>query len=530
MDWHATSRGPDYRPLVLLALCIAARAFAGAPLPEFHVGETARVDVVAPMPLVVVDPVRTEALRAAEAKRVPAIFRHEAGAADAAEAQLRAVVDQKREAFLKALEGAFQKRKINPSALTNARFARVVVNFQNRNKGFPVVTNLARLWALDQSHEDIVTGWAGRLREVAGRRLRADNLPAEAKSGPWQIRLLPASATVSGTNWESIQKQSVQFPRTNLHALKRTREEFQKGFPAEEQALAKFLAGFLKENCVFDAALTLALRSQRTEPLFAADHYEPGETLVSAGQVIDRRAWAALEELRTRTAPEHFQVEKQVLEAQARAATDEWRERTARAEIESTHASRQNRWLIGGLLGVALLMSLVLLQLTRPRRVRRAFVAPDPARASLPDPHVALHQLPAPSVEPEEPTDEGWRQRAVVAEEAAARSAAVVRAGLIPHLAQWLKQKLVRGLITQRSQLLNTQQTAEAEVAELERRLAQVHAPLEERLGAYEKRIAELERELAAKGEENRELIKAKIALTRQKLATEGGKNRLNLN
>ena len=51
--------------------------------------------------------------------------------------------------------------------------------------------------------------------------------------------------------------------------------------------------------------------------------------------------------------------------------------------------------------------------------------------------------------------------------------------------------------------------------------LANLHAPTEQRLKLYRQRIDELERELAARGEENRELIQAKIELTRKRLAAE---------
>jgi hypothetical protein len=87
--------------------------------------------------------------------------------------------------------------------------------------------------------------------------------------------------------------------------------------------------------------------------------------------------------------------------------------------------------------------------------------------------------------------------------------------------------KLVRGLAMQRKQLMETQQKAEQELAELEQRLVAVQAPLEDRLKAYEQRIAELEKGLTAKGEENRELIKATIAIAKKKLEQERSKDRL---
>lgn len=76
-------------------------------------------------------------------------------------------------------------------------------------------------------------------------------------------------------------------------------------------------------------------------------------------------------------------------------------------------------------------------------------------------------------------------------------------------------------MATHREALVKSQQQAETDMAQLEARLARVHAPLEERLQTYEQRIAELERELAARNAENRELIEAKIHLAREKLAAE---------
>jgi hypothetical protein len=131
---------------------------------------------------------------------------------------------------------------------------------------------------------------------------------------------------------------------------------------------------------------------------------------------------------------------------------------------------------------------------------------------------------------PDVGTEANWKERALVAEQRAAQATAVLRAGLLPHLARWLRDRWLRTLARHRTQLLTTQQQAELELAELERRLAQVHAPMEDRLLAYEKRIAELEKQLTAKGEENRELIKAQILLARGKIERAKSGNRLTWN
>jgi hypothetical protein len=127
-------------------------------------------------------------------------------------------------------------------------------------------------------------------------------------------------------------------------------------------------------------------------------------------------------------------------------------------------------------------------------------------------------------------SEASWRQRALIAEQQAAKAQAVVRAGLMSQLAHWMSDKLTQKLVTQRAQLLDSHQKAAIEMAELEARLEKVQAPLQERLQAYERRIADLEKELTVKGEENRELIKAKIQIIRKQLEIEREKNRLEFN
>jgi DNA polymerase III alpha subunit len=71
------------------------------------------------------------------------------------------------------------------------------------------------------------------------------------------------------------------------------------------------------------------------------------------------------------------------------------------------------------------------------------------------------------------------------------------------------------------------QQEAAAELTELARRLEKVQTPMFERLRAYEARIGELERDLADQSKENRELLKLKIDLLREKIETERTANRI---
>lgn len=111
------------------------------------------------------------------------------------------------------------------------------------------------------------------------------------------------------------------------------------------------------------------------------------------------------------------------------------------------------------------------------------------------------------------------RRRALAAEQRAERANAVIRAGLIPHLGHWLKQKLVRRLILDRTRLLATQDAAARKAMAVEQRLARIELQVQQQDRVYQNRIEELTRELLAAKEENRELIRARIAQVKADMA-----------
>jgi len=91
----------------------------------------------------------------------------------------------------------------------------------------------------------------------------------------------------------------------------------------------------------------------------------------------------------------------------------------------------------------------------------------------------------------------------------------------LAELTAFAKQSLVQGLYEQRNALLETQKQAQQALIEMEQRLAALHLPQQERIRAYERRIAELEKELETRGEEVRELTQATLLLVRRKLEEE---------
>lgn len=97
-------------------------------------------------------------------------------------------------------------------------------------------------------------------------------------------------------------------------------------------------------------------------------------------------------------------------------------------------------------------------------------------------------------------------------------------AELAPYLAQTLKDALVQGLAAQRAELLEAQRQAAVEIAELVHRLDALQAPMQDRIRAYQERIQELQKDLAERTAENRELLKMKIEMMRRQIEAERGR------
>ena len=98
---------------------------------------------------------------------------------------------------------------------------------------------------------------------------------------------------------------------------------------------------------------------------------------------------------------------------------------------------------------------------------------------------------------------------------------ATVRAALLPQLARMMMNRLVQALYGQRESLIETQMEATRRMAELEERIARAQTSVERRIAAYEGRIGELESQLTAKEEENRELLRVNFQLAKKALEVE---------
>jgi hypothetical protein len=265
--------------------------------------------------------------------------------------------------------------------------------------------------------------------------------------------------------------------RSNVVALNKLQQNFRNSFPQEQKAIGRFLAPFIRANCFPEAALTHEARQKQIGNLSSVNRYDPGDVIVRAGDVVTSGTKAALDEFRARLAmlrgPEPVSAPVAILPI----SPNPW-------------------WWAGGAVLFALGAAIFFWWRAR-RRVASLALVPE-------------------SVGPETV--------------AALRNDPVIRARLIEHLTRVLGQSVVQRLFAQRGQLLNAQHEATAQTAELEQRLEKVQTNVQERFRVYETRIAGLEKELAAAEEQNRDLIRAKIALAKQELEAERARSPVDWN
>jgi hypothetical protein len=485
----------------ILALGITAScaiSTAAKDLADYRIGDRVEEDIITPVELKVVDVEATTALKEKEASRVLVILRHDPSVLTDVEGNLRDAFNTTRSNFMRSVESQFKNRKLDEAALASSEFEIVRTTFQRTNKSFPVSTNLAAVWASGDTGRVEQAVVIDRLREIMRQPIRDPKAPARIKVTT-RARLVSVTDRDEELTPDAVTKRGKTVQRTNAIALDRARRDLLAMFPPEEAATGKFVASLLQPNSRLEEELTEKMRGERTEALWVLDEYRANEVVARNGQIVDAKILGALRAVQEKLA------EARLKETMALAATRTRETRAAREQI---------KWLALGAGVVTLGLGLVTWQWWRRRR-----------EASLLPVLAGDGSLTAAS-----PEAAAWQHRALEAERRVEQAHEAIRAGVLTQVTEVLKENLVHNLITQRKELIEAQQAAALELEALEKRLDEIHAPLQERLRAYEARIAELEKALAAKDEQNRELIKAKIALVRQQLEAERAKNQAVMN
>jgi hypothetical protein len=469
------SRVPTALALLISALVSHVHS-APAAVPEYKLGDVAESDVITPVALQVVNPEATETLKQKVAQEVRLVVRHAPQLLVEAEVDLRETLAKARRNFM---------TNVQQSDFESPDFARVVRQIASSSpKDLPFDT-LAPLWVRGQSDAAIIDGLLQPLREVMVQPI-VNNKTDPPLPANQNVRLVTVAVLAKAPTARELGRPGQLVPSGKVLSLWRARRLVETYFPGAD-AKGRFVASFVRVNAVPDPATTDLLRASRMEGVTVNDSYEPAQVIVRKGQTVDRKALGALAAMREKSMIGTLQTKLE-------------HEQSVAVQIKS-----QTKLIAASLGAVCVVMFLILWRL-RSRSSTALALATD---SGLTQPDLAAF--------PSGRADELWRSRALVAEGRAARAQQAIRSGVMG----WMREKIVHSLFRQRAELLDAQQKAEAEMHELEQRLEQLHAPLQERIAAYEQRIEQLEKDLAAKGEENRELIGARINVARQHLNVE---------
>lgn len=454
-----------------------------AAVPDYKLGDIATEEVVTPVQLLVVNPEATEALRQKVAQQVPFIIRRTEPSTAEAEAELRASVAGTRSAFLAALQQALNGRVPAASEVDSAAYATTLREMgRAAPKHFPL-DRFAPLWVRGESDEPLVGNLIQSIREVMAQPVVADKAESPLPANQ-PLRLIQVETAIDSPSLRELETAGVPITAGKVISLGRARRVVESYYASGEGTMGRFAATFVRANAFPAPGLSEILRAKRMEGVTVNDTYEAAQVIVKKGQLIDRKALSALAAAREKSLIGSLQTKLDQEQALAGQIT------------------RQTKWIVAGLGAMCLVLGLIFWRL-RGR----------PGQALVPV-AAGFQALPGGA------GDDHWRDRAMLAEVKAARAHEAIRRGALG----WMRDKIFQTLFRQRAELLSVQQKAEAEMRELEQRLEQLHTPLQERILAYEKRIEQLEQDLAAKGEENRELIGARISVAKQQLNAERGR------
>ncbi len=475
----ATSRA-RLAVIVFVAATVLPFSAARAAVPDYKLGDVATEDVITPVPLLVVNPEATDALRQKVSQQVMLIVRYLPQGAAEADAELRQNVIRTRANFMVALEAALGRSPVEAD-LQAATYATVLRSAQRTAKDFPF-EKFAPLWVRGQSDEPMVAAMVQAVREVMSQPIVGTKTDTVLPTNQ-PVRLLPVKSFTEAPTPRELESGGAPITVGKILSQWRARRVVETSFPAGQEALGKYAATLVRINATPDPALTEVVRAQRMDGLTVNDTYETGQVVVRRGQTIDRKALSALAAVR----------EKSLIG-------------TLQTKLEDGQSfagliMKQTKWTTAGLGVVVVVLCLILWRLrTRPST---ALVLSDQSGSGA-------------------ASENAWRERALAAEGKADRAHLAIRSGVMG----WMREKVFHSLSNQRADLLSAQQKAEAEMRELEQRLEQLHTPLQQRISAYEARIVELEKDLEAKGEENRELIGARISVAKQQLMVERERGR----
>jgi hypothetical protein len=485
--------------VLLLAVALLARPSAShAAFPDYKIGDIAAEDAIAPWPLSVANAEMTETLQQNAANEVPFVLRFNPKGPDEAEVALRAAIIMARYKFMRIFQEQLLGRVPTEADVGSPAFTRAVAEAaRDAPKDFPY-GELTPLWINGVNEETFVLTLAQPIRQAMAQIIIDPKMETQLPANR-PLRLLTVKNLSMPLGSRALDGPGLIVSQSKIISLSFAHQLVESSFSSGQQKLGRFASAFLRPNAQPDPDATEILKNAARRSTIATDTYAAAQVIVRKGQLIDRKALNALTALRHETAARPATVQI----ASPRPLPTPTRFSLGHLQ-DSDEIVR-----IAVVAGSAIFLTF--LGIFWSRRARKNTTRP-PARARRWRPNESENFTLI-----ETNGRDTWEDRARMAEAKVERAHQAIRTGALG----WMKDKFINTLFRHRAELLAVQLKAQAEIEQLERRLEQLHVPLQQRIQAYEKRIAELEAKLASKGEENRRLLGARISIARHHLQVE---------
>lgn len=441
-------------------------------------GEVLALDVKAPFDLELLNAHETALARHATSANLPVVGVAVGEGADATTGAIRASFEETRERFVDEVAKVFNGFPIGHREANSSRFREFRLDFQRFNTGYPVGNLLALTWALDRDDSRLLAPILDTVEDAFGDRLvlTATDALDQAVNG---VLLVSQDSSLPEPEDRLFGAGRVVDP-DRMVSIETVGETLRGELEVTYRPVSAHVVDLLQPNVRLDKALTDAYRDWRTQSIRVVNRFEAGETILAAGQPVDERALLAFREIEARM-PAPAVAEPSGIVASHPGLPVYQGERAPGSGIH------------GLFLGI-LFSSVVLLVVIFAVFTRR---------------------------------QGGGNPTSIVT---TGTVAAAIPEGLAAQLAQELRDRVVQSLYSQREDLLRAEQSATLSVKQLEERLARLQPRILARIQSFERRIAELEYQLAQKESENQDLIRARIDEVRAKLDAELARHDIILN
>ena len=489
-------------PLLWLLTLGAAVVSLAKDISTYRLGDVVTESIVAPTALTVPDPDATIAMKTAVAMQTPAVFRSFPGITNTFAPQFHIAFVTARSNFTSSLEDTFHVTLLDHATVMSPDFGYLITAYNFDHPDLPVPYYLAMDWAYGKDGSVEESKWLGEMLAIMQSPIRPDTLPPGFNAGD-TVTLIPVSRADETLGPTDLINRGRVMSQSQITSLTQAQMLFRRNFDDQnDPILARALAAWIQPNCLPDLDLTQATRDWTVKQMVAAEYYAPGQIIALKGAMIDKKILAAINEIihkpantpslpagETRTVLAPPVANKPAPATRAESSTSVLPQKSLEAGAPAFTPS-QRLLAIAGAIGLVILI--VFRQVTsRPRPVSSV-----PSLAGYPK----------------------------------SEETAQLQTELAPQIMQVVRQAFVYELAGQRRDLLTTQQAAAAEVVELVQRMDALQVAMQERLRTYETQIQQLEAELTARKEENRQLIRLKIQMIRQQVKLETSPQRIDLN